>query len=35
MKLPAHDRYDYVAIHTRPQYDWPESLPKGTVPGSD
>ena len=24
MKLPAHARYDYVPIHKRPQYDWPE-----------
>ena len=23
MKLPAHDRYDYVPIHRRPQYEWP------------
>ncbi len=24
MKLPRHDRYDYVPIHKRPVYDWPE-----------
>ena len=24
MKLPAHDRYDYVPIPKRPVYDWPE-----------
>ncbi|HTV46020.1 MAG TPA: polysaccharide deacetylase family protein [Stellaceae bacterium] len=24
MKLPAHNRYDYVPIHKRPLYDWPE-----------
>jgi allantoinase len=24
MKLPAHDRYDYVPIHKRRQYEWPE-----------
>src|SRR3989442_12141430 len=24
MKLPAHSRYDYVPIHKRLQYDWPE-----------
>jgi len=24
MKLPRHDRYDYVPIHQRPVYDWPE-----------
>ena len=24
MKLPAHRRYDYVPIHKRPQYQWPE-----------
>ncbi len=24
MKLPAHRRYDYVPIHKRPRYDWPE-----------
>ena len=24
MKLPAHSRYDYVPIHKRPQYEWPE-----------
>ncbi len=24
MKLPAHSRYDYVPIHKRPRYDWPE-----------
>ena len=24
MKLPAHNRYDYVPIHKRPQYQWPE-----------
>ena len=24
MKLPAHNRYDYVPIHKRPQYEWPE-----------
>ena len=24
MKLPAHDRYDYVPITKRPVYDWPE-----------
>ncbi|MBV8120037.1 MAG: polysaccharide deacetylase family protein [Alphaproteobacteria bacterium] len=24
MKLPAHSRYDYVPIHRRPSYDWPE-----------
>ena len=23
MKLPAHNRYDYIPIHRRPQYDWP------------
>ena len=23
MKLPAHNRYDYVPIHKRPQYEWP------------
>src|SRR5438105_947057 len=23
MKLPAHNRYDYVPIHRRPQYEWP------------
>jgi peptidoglycan/xylan/chitin deacetylase (PgdA/CDA1 family) len=23
MKLPGHDRYDYVPIHKRPQYAWP------------
>jgi peptidoglycan/xylan/chitin deacetylase (PgdA/CDA1 family) len=25
MKLPRHGRYDYVPIHQRPVYDWPES----------
>ena len=24
MKLPAHSRYDYIPIHKRPQYDWPQ-----------
>jgi allantoinase len=24
MKLPSHGRYDYVPIHQRPVYDWPE-----------
>src|ERR1700756_5404569 len=24
MNLPAHSRYDYVPIHKRPQYEWPE-----------
>jgi allantoinase len=24
VKLPAHGRYDYVPIHKRPQYEWPE-----------
>jgi allantoinase len=24
MKLPQHGRYDYVPIHQRPVYDWPE-----------
>jgi allantoinase len=24
VKLPAHSRYDYVPIHKRPQYEWPE-----------
>src|SRR5260370_13479471 len=24
MKLPRHDRYDYVPITKRPVYDWPE-----------
>ena len=24
MKLPAHNRYDYVPIHKRPQYEWPD-----------
>ena len=24
MKLPAHSRYDYVPIHKRAQYEWPE-----------
>src|ERR1044071_4888911 len=24
MKLPAHNRYDYVPITRRPVYDWPE-----------
>jgi peptidoglycan/xylan/chitin deacetylase (PgdA/CDA1 family) len=24
MKLPAHDRYDYVPIHKRPDYAWPD-----------
>jgi len=24
MKLPAHSRYDYVPIHKRPKYEWPE-----------
>jgi allantoinase len=24
MKLPRHGRYDYVPIHKRPVYDWPE-----------
>jgi allantoinase len=24
VKLPAHSRYDYVPIHRRPVYDWPE-----------
>src|ERR1041385_5182299 len=24
MKLPSHDRYDYVPITRRPVYDWPE-----------
>ena len=24
VKLPAHSRYDYVPIHKRPLYDWPE-----------
>ncbi|HWB47521.1 MAG TPA: polysaccharide deacetylase family protein [Stellaceae bacterium] len=24
MKLPRHGRYDYVPIHRRPVYDWPE-----------
>jgi allantoinase len=24
MKLPFHNRYDYIPIHKRPQYDWPE-----------
>ena len=24
MKLPRHGRYDYVPIHQRPVYDWPE-----------
>ena len=24
MKLPAHDRFDYVPIHRRPQYEWPQ-----------
>jgi allantoinase len=24
MKLPFHNRYDYVPIHKRPRYDWPE-----------
>ena len=24
MKLPGHGRYDYVPIHKRPQYEWPE-----------
>ena len=24
MKLPDHSRYDYVPIHKRPQYEWPE-----------
>jgi allantoinase len=24
MKLPRHGRYDYVPIHKRPAYDWPE-----------
>ena len=24
MKLPAHNRYDYVPITKRPAYDWPE-----------
>jgi allantoinase len=24
MKLPHHGRYDYVPIHKRPVYDWPE-----------
>jgi allantoinase len=24
MKLPQHGRYDYVPIHKRPVYDWPE-----------
>jgi allantoinase len=24
MKLPAHDRYDYVPIGKRPVYDWPD-----------
>src|SRR6201996_8593846 len=23
MKLPAHNRYDYIPIHRRPQYEWP------------
>ncbi|HJU20319.1 MAG TPA: polysaccharide deacetylase family protein [Stellaceae bacterium] len=23
MKLPAHDRYDYVPIYRRPTYEWP------------
>jgi len=24
MKLPAHSRYDYIPIHKRPQYEWPQ-----------
>jgi allantoinase len=24
MRLPGHGRYDYVPIHRRPQYEWPE-----------
>jgi peptidoglycan/xylan/chitin deacetylase (PgdA/CDA1 family) len=24
MKLPGHGRYDYVPIHQRPVYDWPD-----------
>jgi peptidoglycan/xylan/chitin deacetylase (PgdA/CDA1 family) len=24
MKLPDHNRYDYIPIHKRPQYEWPE-----------
>jgi len=24
VKLPSHGRYDYVPIHKRPQYEWPE-----------
>ena len=24
MKLPHHGRYEYVPIHQRPVYDWPE-----------
>ena len=24
MKLPRHNRYDYVPIYKRPQYEWPE-----------
>src|SRR5215510_2747008 len=24
VKLPAHGRYDYVPIHKRPQYEWPD-----------
>ena len=24
MKLPTHGRYDYVPIHKRPRYEWPE-----------
>ena len=24
MKLPTHSRYDYVPIHKRPRYEWPE-----------
>ena len=23
MKLPAHNRYDYIPIHKRTQYEWP------------
>jgi peptidoglycan/xylan/chitin deacetylase (PgdA/CDA1 family) len=24
MKLPTHNRYDYIPIYKRPQYEWPE-----------
>jgi len=33
MKLPAHSRYNYAAIHKRPQYDWPEGAPENIKHG--